>query len=177
MPIVILPVLKVSDKILEDLKKEVGNTFLSRVEVVPPITTLKDDLYDREREQYDASKLIAYLDSMAKNLKADKVLAVCNMDIYLGDMNFIFGVAQKGGRICLISLYRLDQRFYEKPSSYEKLEERAVKEAVHELGHCFGLEHCGGKECVMTFSDNIMLVDAKERFFCEDCREKIKREL
>jgi len=177
MSIVILPILNVSEKIVSDLKAQLGNTLLSRIEIVPPIPTLRDDIYDREREQYDASKLVSYLDAEIKSLKADKIIAVGNLDLFMGDMNFIFGVAQKGGRLCVISLYRLDQRFYEKESSYDRLKERAVKEAVHELGHCYGLDHCDKKGCVMSFSDNIMLVDAKEPFFCEDCREKLRKAL
>ena len=171
----ILPILKISDRILSDLKEHLGNTFLSRVEILPPIPTLQEDIYNREREQYDADKLVSYLNEMTKDLKADKIIAVANFDIFMGDMNFIFGVAQKGGRLCMISLYRLDERFYGKESNYERVKERAVKEAAHELGHCYGLEHCRRRECVMSFSDNIMLVDAKRPFFCENCREELRK--
>ena len=73
------------------------------------------------------------------------------------------------------SLYRLDQRYYGKESDYDKLRERAVKEAIHEIAHCFGLEHCKNRECVLSFSTNVMAVDAKTKHFCESCRRKIKR--
>lgn len=176
MPIILLPVLGVSGKMLDDLKAELGNTFLSRVEIAPAIGSLPDKTYDKAREQYEASKLVEHLASKSKGLKAEKVIAVGTMDLFAGDMNFVFGIAQKGGRLGLVSLYRLDQRFHGKTADYEKLKERAVKEAIHELGHCYGLEHCKGK-CVMAFSNNIMEVDEKEKFFCESCREKLRKAL
>lgn len=173
MPIFLLPVLGVSDKMLGDLRKDIGNIFLSRVEIVPAVTSLPETTYDKAREQYEAGKLVGYLASKAKG---GKTLAVGTMDLFAGDMNFVFGIAQKGGKLGLVSLYRLDQRFHGKTADYEKLKERAVKEAIHELGHCYGLDHCRGK-CVMAFSNNIMQVDEKEKFFCEACREKLRKAL
>ncbi len=177
MTILILPLLNVSGELLGDLKKEIGDAFLSRVEAAAPLESLPDELYDSGRRQYDAGKLIPFLDSETRQLKADKIIAVGNIDLFMEDLNFVFGAAQKGGRICAISLYRLDRRFYGKESRYPKLRERAVKEAIHELAHCHGLEHCGNKGCVMSFSNDIVSVDQKSKSFCEDCRERLRDSL
>jgi archaemetzincin len=176
MTILILPILNISDKILADLKKELGNIFLSRVEIGERIDSLPEEIYDKEREQYDSSKFVDFLEDYAKHLNAEKIIAVANIDLFIGEMNFVFGVAQKGGRMCLISLYRLDKRFYGSPHDYDKLSERSVKEAVHELAHCYGLDHCRN-DCVMAFSNNIMEVDQKPKTFCADCRERIRKAL
>lgn len=50
---------------------------------------------------------------------------------------------------------------------------RAVKEAVHELGHTYGLGHCRNPRCVMSFSNSLRDVDRKERDFCPSCRRKL----
>jgi archaemetzincin len=97
--------------------------------------------------------------------------------MFIHGQNYVFGAAEKGGRICAVSLYRLDQRFYGRPASYERFKERAVKEAIHELGHCYGLDHCKNKKCVMVFSNDIISVDTKGKFFCEGCREKLRKAL
>jgi len=177
MSILLVPLLNISEKTLNDLKEEIGNTFLSKVIIAQPVASLPENAYDKSREQYDAGKLISLISSQYKDYKADKMIAVGSVDIFVNDMNFVFGVAQKGGRICLISLYRLDQRFYGKESEYDKLRDRAVKEAVHEIGHCCGLDHCKAKNCVMQFSNDIMAVDLKDKFFCEDCREFVRKSL
>jgi len=33
--------------------------------------------------------------------------------------------------------------------------QRVIKEAVHELGHAFGLTHCENSKCVMHFSNSL----------------------
>jgi archaemetzincin len=173
----ILPILNVSEATIRDIAKALGNVFLSKVEVRPTLNKLPDNTYVKDREQYDAQKLLHFLDKEYHPSQKHKLLAACNVDIFAGEMNFIYGVAQMGGGLSLISLYRLDQRYYSKPSDYEKLFARAVKEATHELGHSYHLEHCDNKGCVMQFSDDIMAVDQKESWFCEDCRERLKRRL
>ena len=177
MVIKILPLLNVSDKILNDLKEEIGRAFLTKVEIEKALVSLPDNVYNKEKEQYDASKLVDYLSKYAEKIGGEKIVAVCNLDLYIEGMNFVFGVAQKGGGVCLISLYRLDQRFYAKESNYGKLKERATKETIHELGHCFGLEHCKKEDCVMFFSNHILSVDQKEKFFCDNCRELLRGKL
>jgi len=177
MAIKILPLLNVSDKILNDLKEEVGRMFLTKVEIENSLVSLPDNVYNKVKEQYDASKLVDYLSRYSEKIDGEKIVAVCNLDIYIEGMNFVFGVAQKGKTICLVSLYRLDQRFYNKESNYDRLKDRAIKETVHELGHCFGLDHCKKEDCVMFFSNHVLSVDQKEKFFCDNCREILRGKL
>ena len=160
---------------LADLQTELGHTFLSRSNVLFPIDFLPDDLYHTERQQYNAGKLISHLEG--KVPKTDKTIIITTQDIYVENLDFVYGVAQKGGFLSVVSLYRLDPRFYGQPSTYKKMQERAIKEAIHELGHTFDLDHCEKKTCVMSFSENITAVDRKEKHFCEDCREKVKNRL
>lgn len=43
---------------------------------------------------------------------------------------------------------------------------RAVTEAVHELGHTYGLNHCDDPHCVMWFSNTLAETDRKGTEFC-----------
>ncbi|MGV9200035.1 MAG: archemetzincin, partial [Promethearchaeia archaeon] len=73
---------------------------------------------------------------------------------------------------CLISLARLRPEFYGSQSNKEIFRERTLKEAIHELGHTFGLEHCHNR-CIMSFSNNLQQTDDKPPKFCKDCKEKL----
>ena len=43
--------------------------------------------------------------------------------------------------------------------------DRIAKEAIHELGHSFGLFHCNNKRCVMYFSNpSTILISKTEPF-------------
>jgi archaemetzincin len=42
-------------------------------------------------------------------------------------------------------------------------------EALHELGHTFGLVHCSNPRCVMYFSSSVRNIDVKTNNFCDSC--------
>ncbi len=137
---------------------------------------LSEDAYRPERQQYFATPI---MEELRKNIPrdAEKVLAVLDADIFVPALNFIFGQADLGGKEALISLTRLREEFYGNSKNEELLFERAVKEAVHELGHTFGLRHCGNPKCVMYFSNSLSDTDTKGADFCEECRKKLEIKL
>lgn len=76
--------------------------------------------------------------------------------------------------LSLAPLARLRQEFYGLPSDPGLFRERAKKEAVHELGHVFGLLHCPDQRCVMHFSNSIAETDLKGWRLCGRCREMLE---
>ena len=59
------------------------------------------------------------------------------------ELNFVFGQAQLGGRVAAIYLHRLRDQLYvcrSDENNNNLFEQRVIKEAVHELGHTFGLD-------------------------------------
>lgn len=127
-----------------------------------------------ENNGYQTKYWIGYYEIIIQT--ATKVLAICNFDAYSGDLNFVLGEAHMGGRVAAIYIPRLKQGLYVKKSDINKLvEQRAIKEAVHELGHAFGLTHCEKSRCVMHFSNSLQDTDFKHYIFCERCN-KILRE-
>jgi predicted Zn-dependent protease len=104
-----------------------------------------------------------------------KLLALCNFDAYSNGLNFVFGQAHMKGKVAAIYLPRLRQEFYGLEKNEKLFLQRVVKEAVHEIGHAFGLGHCPMHQCVMHFSNSISDTDAKRKDLCQDCRFKIDR--
>jgi len=134
---------------------------------------LSEDTYRPERRQYFATPLMGDLKkSIPKD--ADKALGVLDVDIFVPALNFIFGQADLGGKVALISLTRLREEYYGNNENRELFMERTLKEAVHELGHTFGLRHCANAKCVMHFSNSLMDTDVKEADFCENCRKELE---
>jgi len=116
------------------------------------------------RRQYRADVFL----NMAQNEPGDQVLAVTNYDLYSGGLNFVFGLAESPGKSAVISLFRL-----RRGANEETFRCRAVKEAVHELGHTWGLSHCQNPRCVMHFSNSLEDTDRKEMDWCERCDRKL----
>ncbi len=98
-----------------------------------------------------------------------KVLAVTGLDLFIPVLTFVFGEARLNGQCAIVSSYRLDNRFYGLAQNPALLRERLLKEAVHELGHTFGLFHCHNPECVMRSSTYVEEIDYKSSRLCERC--------
>ncbi len=172
MKIYIIPVGDVEKDTLLRLSWALREQFQAAFEIGEPLPILEDD-YRAERGQYFATPI---LEELKQNIPqdAEKVLGVLDVDIFVPALNFIFGQADLGGRVALISLTRLREEFYRNEKNDKLFMERVLKEAVHELGHTFGLRHCQNAKCVMHFSNSLMDTDAKQADFCEECQRELE---
>ncbi len=157
----------VDQNVLEAVGLSVQTTFRLEIRRLEP---LPDPVYawHEGRDQYDSGSILLQL---SKNVPADahRLLAVTERDLFIPILSFVFGHAQFKGAVALISLARLRQEFYMLPSDPPLLYARAVKEAIHEVGHTMGLVHCSDRICPMSLSTNVRQVDIKSGRFCESC--------
>jgi archaemetzincin len=131
---------------------------------------LPEEAYDEKRGQYDSNFILGQIQLFtAMQDRFRRILGVLDVDIYVSELNYVFGEAYIGGRAALISLFRLRQAFYGEASDERLFLDRAFKEAVHELGHTFGLKHCPNRTCIMSFSNSIADTDKKQSLFCNQC--------
>lgn len=124
--------------------------------------------YDDQRQQCLSSEILKTILESAPT-DENKILGVTENDLFIPIFTYIFGEAQLGGRAALISLARLKPEDPEETPNSELYKLRTLKEAVHELGHTFGLKHCPEPACIMRFANNIIEVDSKDYTFCPSC--------
>jgi len=130
--------------------------------------------FDAGRQQY---RSLDVLEMLGRHCPADawKLLAVPERDLFVPGLTFVFGQAQLGGRLAVVSLARLRQEFYGLAPNGQVLLERAAKEALHETGHTFGLVHCADRSCAMSLATNVRQIDEKRAAWCAACAAQLRR--
>ena len=126
------------------------------------------------RSQYPGAPFLTAL-AAARSSGQEVVLGVTGVDLTAPGLNFVFGLADPAARCAVISLARLYPEFYGQPRDPRRFKARAVKEAVHELGHLLGLGHCPDPACVMSFSNSLADTDKKGPGFCQACRDLLQK--
>ena len=173
MAVLLVPVGNVDRAVVDYLAAVLPDDVGTRCEV----STLAVDPaggYHPTRRQYNSTQILAKLLELPAPAGA-KTLGVCDVDLFIPILTFVFGEAQLANRAALISVHRLRQEFYGLPVEERLFYERCEKEAVHELGHTYGLVHCADFRCVMHYSNAIEQVDLKEAAFCRDCSVRMPR--
>lgn len=180
MKVYVVRVGNVEEEVLEFIRKGLEETFYRGFCVISEhMIEVPSGSYNRVRQQYVSEPILNEVLKFALSLERETgepciVLGVADVDIYTPGMNFIFGEAQCPGKAAIISLFRLRPEFYGEKPNRQLFIERAIKEAVHEIGHTLGLRHCGNPVCVMHFSLHIGMTDRKTSKFCRDCIAKLK---
>lgn len=124
--------------------------------------------WDSERLQYSAPLILRRLLD-GDEAGSGKLLAVTGRDLYIPMLSFVYGQAQLGGQVAVVSMARLRTEYYKLPPDDDLLRVRARKEALHEVGHLFGLVHCPDRSCAMALSTGIGQLDQKQPSLCADC--------
>ncbi len=161
--ILLIPFGKIDKEILEDIQANISETFRSEARILSE--TKKIPECEERGNQLNAGDFIPIIQSIVKKKNVDFGLGIVDQDLYSGNLNFVFGIAYLNSSV--ISLTRL------KSENKELFFKRAVKEAVHELGHLFGMDHCENPNCVMHFSNCLEDTDIKSEKFCEICEREL----
>jgi archaemetzincin len=132
-----------------------------------------NDAFDPNRVQFNSSLILRQLIT-APPADAERILGVVDVDLFIPILTFVFGEAQLKGIGAVVSVHRLHNRFYGLPENREDTMDRLLKEAVHELGHTFGLIHCTEPGCVMNSSTYVENIDQKSAEFCPLCQKNVK---
>lgn len=88
----LLPVGNPGQRALDDLVRELGGMGFDVQLAGRRALPLR--AFDTRRGQFHADALLG----LAPSVRAERVLAVTEVDLYAGDLNFVFGIAQRAER-------------------------------------------------------------------------------
>jgi archaemetzincin len=176
LKIAVLPIGQVNVDALDFIQCGLKEHFFeAEAYLIQPSMPMPSEAYSSSRRQYHSTLLLAQMRTHFGNLEPQYILGVTEVDLYAAGLNFVFGEAQCPGKFAIISLLRLKPEFYGEICDNSLFLARAVKEAVHEVGHVIGLGHCSNPMCVMYFSNSIEDTDRKQVKFCDDCHLLVHR--
>jgi len=170
MGIVLVSVGKVNKEAIEILRNDLSKVFNKPVSIGKEMPE-PDYAFNKRRNQYLSTAILKTIAEQEEYASYEKILGIVDHDLYVPELNFVFGEA--GRKVAIISLARLRQEFYNLPQDQNLFYKRMLTEAVHELGHTYGLGHCGKPQCVMFFSNNLGDTDRKGSEFCPECKSKL----
>lgn len=163
----LVPFGAIDDEVLSVLEIGLWQIFGCEVKRLTPLDE-PEYAFDPATRQHNSALL---LKALVRSIPADalRVLGVTHCDLFIPMLSFVFGHAQVNGPAAVISLARLHQEFYGVGKNHQLFLHRVIKEAVHELGHTFGLIHCSDTTCAMSLSNSIQQVDVKSEELCSNC--------
>ncbi len=173
MDILLVPIGEVDHKVIETLKYDLSKSLKKKVWIGKEIPR-PEDAFNKKRNQYLSTAILKVVMEKKAYGVYEKILGMIDYDLYVPKLNFVFGEASQ--RVAIISLTRLRYEFYNLPKDQNLFRRRVFTEAVHELGHTYGLKHCGDTHCVMFFSNSLIDTDAKGPDFCQRCGRRLSDE-
>jgi archaemetzincin len=124
--------------------------------------------FSRARGQYLSTAFLDVL-ARAKDRGWERLLGVTGVDLYVPRLNFVFGEADPRRGVAVFSVHRL------RSPEAALFARRAATEAVHELGHTYGLGHCRRRDCAMWFSNTLTETDRKGPRLCPAHASEVRR--
>ena len=173
MKIAILGIGRLKPGVLDEAARSIQTLFHCEAQGCPPLE-IPAGAFDTRRNQYSSVEFMLVL-ARGNFGDFDRVIGLTECDLFIPMLTFVFGQAQLGGRVALVSLARLRQEFYGASPDPEFFGLRLSKEIGHELGHSFGLIHCPDRGCLMSLATSIQDVDRKTDDFCPSCRSVVGR--
>ena len=132
MDIILVPLGDV-DPVTLDMLKDNAREILQKTICVGKGLGEPRHAFNSERGQFLSAAILKVLLEQKELLRYERILGVVNHDLYVPELNFVFGEASP--RAAVISLTRLREAYcgrVEDPSLFRR---RVLTEAVHELGH------------------------------------------
>lgn len=182
----IVPLGKVGMEDLRLVQDSLRSAYPVEVRILDPLPLPGFAFTNVRSPRYRADSILKYLAN--KYPGQDKIIAITNQDISITKYRYkygvkvgikepawkyrdygIFGLGQRPGRVCVVSVYRL-----RKGVNRNGFNRRLGRIAIHEIGHTLGLKHCPDTTCIMTDAmESIRFIDSGKGELCANCTRKL----
>jgi len=169
--IVVVPMGETDLSMINRLAVELGPVFSKSVDILKGMK-MPSEAHNVIRNQYFTAVLFSKLERVKSNPR-EKVIAVCEEDLYLPEEAFVIGHADNVTGAAVVSLFRIRQEFYGLPEDDAKIYPRLRKEAMHQLAHLYDLGECRNPKCPNYHSQQMLDIDNKNEKFCDICQRQL----
>lgn len=105
--------------------------------------------------------------------RADVHIFVTDVDLFTANSDGVFSALNSSKKLAVVSVRRLREPFYRRPSDPGKHRARLVRELTRMAGRLSGARECGDPSCVLAPSRNVVDIDLKEEGFCRACTRRL----
>ncbi|MEL7372136.1 MAG: hypothetical protein AAFN74_24635 [Myxococcota bacterium] len=170
-PIVLVPVGKVDVVALERVRPALEEMYRRPTLLVKAMPGPKY-AYNPSRTQYHSAAILKRVELLRKS-EWDSAIGFVDVDLFVPEVPFIFGEADRSTRAAIISLTRLRPESGPSESRRELTHKRLVSEVVHQVGLIRGLAHCPNNRCVMFYAATVQEIDKRGSTMCANCRKRL----
>ncbi|MDF1562496.1 MAG: archaemetzincin family Zn-dependent metalloprotease [Deltaproteobacteria bacterium] len=128
--------------------------------------------FNAGNDQFHATAIVRRVGQAISPRKHLMGVGLCEVDLFMPDVNFVFGDSDREGKAAVVSLARLRPSWYGRPPDHSLLMRRLASEVLHEVGHVLGLPGCNHESCAMFISNTLSDTDRKEARLCDSCRSR-----
>lgn len=157
---------------LTELKNNIEKFYGCKV-ILLPHQNIPSSAFYTKRQRYRADSLLIFLEQIKPD-SVNFILGLTDYDISATVSNYkdwgVFGYGQCPGVSTVISTFRL-----KKNADKTKIATRLKNVAIHEIGHNYGLPHCGDTSCIMKDAHGkLSSIEGKSRYLCGKCQTRIQ---
>lgn len=170
-PIMLAPIGRADLDLIEPLRIHLEEMYRRPTEVHVPLPVPKY-AFNPTRGQYHSAAILKRIESLYDS-KWDSVIGFVDVDLFVPEVPFIFGEADRSTRSSIISFVRLRAETGTEEARKEILAKRLISEGIHQGGLIRGLAHCPNNRCVMFFATSVQEIDKRGSATCANCRKRL----
>ena len=128
-------------------------------------------------QQWDAAQLWGNVKQLAAKRKNVIYIGVTQVDIYTGDNNFVFGLADIGAGYALVSTRRFEAQFNGERENQQRFLDRLHKQLLSSVGFAFGIQRPTDPRSARSYPKGLADHDLKGTWLAREDLEAFEKVL